>query len=149
MRGSGRGKRTISALKSGHVMLRWLRRYTSQDRDDRHSRDDRRMPKSLPDPDATWTDEDARKVLAEWRRTKLPRGTFAREQGLVANRLYWWRKRLTLAPVAPIAFVPAEVTSEAEIAIVVRVTSNVTIEIANASPRMIAELVGELTRTTS
>ena len=106
------------------------------------------MSKSLPDPDATWTDEDARKVLAEWRRTKLPLGTFARERGLVANRLYWWRKRLAVAPATPIAFVPAEVTNQAEtVAVVVRVTSGVTIEIANASPRMIAELVGELTRT--
>jgi len=106
------------------------------------------MPKSLPDPDATWTDDDARTVLAEWRRTKQPLGTFAREKGLVANRLYWWRKRLK-EPVPPFAFVPGVVASEAEIAIVVRVASNVTIEIANASPRMIAELVGELTRMTS
>lgn len=104
------------------------------------------MPKSLPDPDATWTDEDARTVLAEWRRTKQPLGTFARERGLVANRLYWWRKRLK-EPVAPIAFVPAVLVSEAEIAIVVRVASSVTIEIAKASPRMIAEIVGELART--
>lgn len=114
----------------------------------RISDDDRRMPKSLPDPDATWTDDDARAVLAEWRRTKQPLGTFARKNGLVANRLYWWRKRLK-EPVTQIAFAPAVVESEVEVAIVVRVASNVTIEIANASTRMIAELVGELTRATS
>ena len=64
------------------------------------------MPKSLPDPDATWTDDDARTVLAAWQRTKQPLGTFARENGLVANRLYWWRKRLRGEPTAAMEFVP-------------------------------------------
>lgn len=108
------------------------------------------MPKSLPDPDETWTDDDARTVLAAWRRTKQPLGTFARENGLVANRLYWWRKRLN-EPRRAVKFVPAVIASDAEVevevAIVVRIASHVTIEIAKASPRMIAEIVGELTRT--
>jgi hypothetical protein len=106
------------------------------------------MPKSLPDPDATWTDDDARTVLAAWRRAKKPLGTFARENGMVANRLYWWRKRLS-EPTRALEFVPAVIASEvaAEIAIVVRIASHVTIEIARASPRMIAEIVGELART--
>jgi hypothetical protein len=60
------------------------------------------MRKSLPDPDSTWTDDDARTVLAAWRRTKQPLGTFARENGMVANRLYWWRKRL-LEPASAVA----------------------------------------------
>lgn len=107
------------------------------------------MPKSLPDPDATWTDDDARTVLAAWRRTKQPLGTFARENGLVANRLYWWRKRLKGEPTAAMEFVPAVIArdEDAEVAIVVRIASHVTIEIAKASPRMIAEIVGELART--
>ena len=105
------------------------------------------MPKSLPDPEATWTDDDARTVLAAWRRTKQPLGTFARENGMVANRLYWWRKRLS-EPTTGLEFVPAVIASdpETEVAIVVRIASDVTIEIAKASPRMIAEIVGELTR---
>ena len=104
------------------------------------------MPKSLPDPDATWTDDDARTVLAAWRRTEQPLGTFARENGMVANRLYWWRKRLS-DPTRAMEFVPAVITSDAEVALVVRIASNVTIEIAKASPRTIAEIVGELART--
>jgi hypothetical protein len=106
------------------------------------------MPKSLPDLDATWTDDDARTVFAAWRRTKQPLGTFARENGMVANRLYWWRKRLK-EPTRAVKFVPAVIASdaEAEVAIVVRIASHVTIEIAKASPRMIAEIVGELART--
>ena len=43
--------------------------------------------------------------------------------------------------------VPAVITSDAEVAIVVRIASTVTIEIAKASPRTIAEIVGELART--
>ncbi len=120
------------------------------------------MPKYLPDPDAIWTEGDARTVLAAWRRTKQPLGTFARENGLVANRLYWWRKRLS-EPTQTMEFLPALMTGDepteatelmpalivgdAEVAIVLRVTSKVTIEIAKASPRMIAEIVGELART--
>ena len=106
------------------------------------------MPKSLPDPEATWTDDDARAVLAAWRRTKQPLGTFARENGMVANRLYWWRKRLR-EPTTGLEFVPAVISRdpETEVAIVVRIASDVTIEIAKASPRMIAEIVGELTRS--
>lgn len=104
------------------------------------------MPKSLPDPDTTWTDDDARTVLAAWRRTEQPLGTFARKNGMVANRLYWWRKRLS-EPARAMELVPAVITSDAEVAIVVRIASTVTIEIAKASPRMIAEIVGELART--
>ena len=108
------------------------------------------MPKSLPDPEATWTDEDAKTVLAAWRRTKRPLGTFARKNGMVANRLYWWRKRLNGDRTrVPIEFVPAVIANEGEVAMVVRVASNVTIEIAKASPRMIAEIISELTRTAS
>ncbi len=65
---------------------------------------------------------------------------------MVANRLYWWRKRLS-EPTRAVEFVPAVITSDAEVAIVVRIASNVTIEIAKASPRTIAEIVGELART--
>ena len=103
------------------------------------------MPKSLPDPDTTWTDDDARAVLAAWRRTAQPLGTFARKNGMVANRLYWWRKRLS-EPARAVEFVPAVVTGDAEVAVVVRIAS-ITIEIAKASPRAVAEIVGELARS--
>lgn len=108
------------------------------------------MPKPLPDPDEIWTDDDARDVLAAWRRTKVPLGTFARENGFVATRLYWWRKRLS-KDAAPIDLVPAAIIAapESEVSAVVRVASNVTIEIAKASPRVLAEIIGELARTNS
>ena len=102
------------------------------------------MPKSLPDPETTWTDDDARTVLAAWRRTEQPLGTFARENGMVANRLYWWRKRLSEP--ATVEFVPAVITGDVEVAVVVRIAS-MTIEIAKASPRAVAEFVVELVRS--
>ena len=104
----------------------------------------------LPDPEAVWTDDDARRVLAAWKRTSEPLATFAREHGLGVNRLYWWKKRLggEQAP-SRLELVPARVTGQEQVSIVVRVANSVSIEIAKASPRLIAELIGELTRAGS
>ena len=44
-----------------------------------------------------WTKAEARQVLAEWKKSGLPLGTFARERGVGAERLRWWRKRLSEA----------------------------------------------------
>lgn len=41
-----------------------------------------------------WTKAEARQMLATWRKSGLPLGTFARERGIGAERLRWWRKRL-------------------------------------------------------
>jgi hypothetical protein len=42
-----------------------------------------------------WTKKEARQVLAAWKKSGLPLGTFARERGVGAERLRWWRKRLS------------------------------------------------------
>src|SRR5438045_717336 len=42
-----------------------------------------------------WTKAEARQALAEWRKSGLPLGTFARGRGIGAERLRWWRKRLS------------------------------------------------------
>ena len=107
------------------------------------------MRKSLPDPNATWTDDDARQVFAEWRRGKQPLAPFAREHGIGVKRLYWWRRRLEAGVPPSMEFVPAVVTSVEETPIVVRLASNVTIEIASASPRLIAEIIMTLTGSKS
>lgn len=106
------------------------------------------MRKRLPDPEAVWTDDDARSVLAAWERTTEPLAAFAREHGFGVNRLYWWRKRFASESASPPpVLVPALVTRQEEVSVVVRIANNVSIEIANASPRLIAELVGELVRS--
>jgi hypothetical protein len=42
-----------------------------------------------------WTKAEAREVLAAWKKSGLPLGTFARERGVGAERLRWWSKRLS------------------------------------------------------
>jgi hypothetical protein len=103
----------------------------------------------LPDPEAVWTDDDARRVLAAWERTTEPLAAFAREHGFGVNRLYWWRKRFAREPAQPPQLVPALVIRQEEVSVVVRLANNVSIEIANASPRVIVELISELGRSGS
>jgi len=104
-----------------------------------------------------WTKAEAREVLAAWKKSGLPLGTFARERGVGAERLRWWRKRLNAtAPVkkrkkkaAPVRLVPAEISAplvelgeEAAVTIRFPVTGPV-VEIANVR-RVPAAWVSEL-----
>src|SRR5687767_613982 len=41
-----------------------------------------------------WSAEEAGRVLEEWRASGLALGRFARERGMGAERLRWWKKRL-------------------------------------------------------
>ncbi len=41
-----------------------------------------------------WTPAEARRALSAWRKSGLPLATFARERGIGAERLRWWRNRL-------------------------------------------------------
>ena len=41
-----------------------------------------------------WTKAEARQTLAEWKKSGLSLETFAKQQGVGAQRLRWWRKRL-------------------------------------------------------
>lgn len=41
-----------------------------------------------------WTEAEARSVLAKLESSGQPLSRFAREQGLTAQRLYWWKARL-------------------------------------------------------
>jgi hypothetical protein len=65
-----------------------------------------------------WTKAEAREVLAAWKKSGLPLGTFARERGVGAERLRWWRKRLSKAApmkrkkkAAPARLVPVAVSA--------------------------------------
>lgn len=44
--------------------------------------------------DRRWTEEDARRVLAEWEASGQTLAAFARAAGLVPQRVAWWRRRL-------------------------------------------------------
>jgi hypothetical protein len=67
-----------------------------------------------------------------------------------APRLYWWRKRLPKddVPAPMISLVPAKVvTRSMAAAVVIRLPSGVAIELEDASPSLVAAMVGELERS--
>lgn len=103
-----------------------------------------------------WTADEARRVLAAWRASRLSARAFAREHGLDAQRLSWWRKRLGLGP-APRArldrsgarLVPAIVRPAADArdaVVAVRLPDGIVIEASSTdvSPQWVAALVREL-----
>ena len=68
-----------------------------------------------------WTEVEARGVLGAWKRSGLGIEAFARSRGLVAQRLYWWKKKLKFGQVAEkpekngaLALLPVRVAERAE-----------------------------------
>ena len=64
-----------------------------------------------------WSEVEARGVLEAWRRSGLPLERFAKQRGIVSQRLRWWRKKLNraeraLAAGATPALLPIRVASE-------------------------------------
>ena len=41
-----------------------------------------------------WTEVEARGVIDAWRKSGMSTVDFARERGIVPQRIYWWRKKL-------------------------------------------------------
>jgi transposase-like protein len=111
------------------------------------------MHKRFPDPAGTWTDDDARTVLEEWRQSGDSIAAFARSRGVSAWRLYSWRKKLrtTAGPrSAPmLSLVPASIVAVSGAMLTLRLPGEVSIDVANASPSWVATLVAELTRPSS
>lgn len=58
-----------------------------------------------------WTEQDARRVLDAWEKSGEPVAVFARRMGVIPQRLFWWRKRLSRATSGEpsVAFVPVTV----------------------------------------
>ena len=55
-----------------------------------------------------WSEVEARGVLEAWRRSGLPLERFAKQRGLVSQRLRWWRKKLNRAEVTVRRRTPGE-----------------------------------------
>ena len=111
------------------------------------------MRKRIPDPTGTWTDDDARTILEEWRRSGDSIAAFARKHSVSAWRLYSWRKKLRTpakrreAPA--VSLVPASIVAVSGAALTLRLPGEMSIDVANVSPSWVATLVAELTRTSS
>ncbi len=65
-----------------------------------------------------WSEVEARGVLEAWRRSGLTMERFARERGLVPQRISWWNRKVLdaekrRAPNAAPAVLPVHVASEA------------------------------------
>ena len=48
-----------------------------------------------------WSEHEARSAISAWRKSGLSVEDFAKAQGLVPQRIYWWRKRLEKTPAVP------------------------------------------------
>lgn len=96
-----------------------------------------------------WTEDDARAALDAWKRSGVGAHRFARERGITAQRLYWWRDRL--AGQSLVSLVPGEIIDAAHgdkdvhPRVVIR-SGEATIEITGASAVWVARLVRELAR---
>lgn len=97
-----------------------------------------------------WTEEDARRLLDELERSGMGLWPFARERGIVPQRLSWWRKRLRDRARASTAIVlaPAAIVEPRGGGIVVRLPNAVAIDLGDASPAWVASLIGELLEST-
>ncbi|MDX2090323.1 MAG: hypothetical protein SFX73_20855, partial [Kofleriaceae bacterium] len=75
----------------------------------------------VPDPHATWTEDEGRAALEAWRASGESLAAFARREGVDVQRLYWWKRRLgwrtrtTEREAAPLALVPAAVIEAAAV----------------------------------
>jgi hypothetical protein len=84
--------------------------------------------------DEVWTEATAREVLAEWAASGQSLSAFAKQAGLVPQRLSWWKKRIgrsasdaaaaAAPPVAPASFVPVTVRTKQREAVAAAVQLN-------------------------
>ncbi len=107
------------------------------------------MRTAIPDPADAWTDDDARRILDEWRRSGDSIAAFARKHGVAAPRLYWWRKKLGAAArtASALSLVPATIITDGGAALTIRLPGEIAIELASASPSWVAAMIAELTRS--
>lgn len=99
-----------------------------------------------------WGADEARRVLAAWRRSGLSMNAFAREHGFVAQRIGWWRQRVAAGGAELPRFVPVVVRPTADmastnVAVVLRSPRGTAVEVLDAqavSPEWLSQLVNSL-----
>jgi hypothetical protein len=100
-----------------------------------------------------WNETTAGRVLAAWRESAMSLGEFARANGVNAQRLHWWRKRMEGGAselggsVAPLRFIPAAVVGSARVS--VRLPGGLELEgnVAAIPVEWVAALARELGRS--
>lgn len=107
----------------------------------------------VPDPHATWTEDEGRAALEAWRASGESLAAFARREGIDVQRLYWWKRRLgrtrTTArarATSSLSLVPAAVI-EAAAVVTIRLPNGIEIEAANGAPAWVAAMVTALSRS--
>ena len=106
-----------------------------------------------------WRADEAREALRAWQASGLSMGAFARQEGMSAQRLSWWRKRLgdwatsnggvsELRLVPVVTSVSAEVVSQTRAIAVMRLPGAVVVEFdaGQVSARWVAEVSQEVSR---
>lgn len=88
-----------------------------------------------------WKEEDAREVLSAWEASGESGPAFGARQGIVPQRLFWWRSRLSSIS----SFAPVEVSGSSA-AVVVTTESGMRIEVTRTDEAS-AEWVGTMLAT--
>lgn len=106
-----------------------------------------------------WKADEGRRVVEAWRASGLPLETFARQRGLTAQRVRWWRQRLgdwggaseesrRLVPAVVTGLAPVRAATAA--VMTVRVAGDVVVEIVDVGAvpaSWLSELVTGLARS--
>jgi transposase-like protein len=81
-----------------------------------------------------WSAEHARRMLGAWSRSGLSLSAFARQQGVNAERLRWWHKRLDADKDNPatLTFIPAVVSGQRS-PVVLRLPHGIEVEVADVT----------------
>lgn len=100
-----------------------------------------------------WGTEEARRVLAAWRRSGVSLNAFARAYGFTAQRLSWWKQRVhdgggeELARFVPVVVRSATEKGKESAAVVIRSPRGTAVEVVDTqavSPEWLSELVNGL-----
>ena len=100
-----------------------------------------------------WSEDEARRVIDAWKESGETVAAFARREGLVAHRVYWWRGRLeggplpaaSLLPVVVRATVGPKSSSAAGISVWTRQGHRIDVaELDDASARWVAKMMRSL-----
>ena len=100
-----------------------------------------------------WSEGEARRVLAAWKKSGQSGGAFARAIGVTAQRLYWWRERLDedgerlpTSQFVPIVVKNPAARAEGTAAIVVTTADGARLEVKEVSASTAAWIVAVLER---